>query len=69
MADYGSSPRFNGPEPWVEEGNLGTSGMPVDAIRRSRVAIVTSRVRERAVVFGSERNLTGILTSPSSPEK
>lgn len=29
-----SESRFDGPEPWVEEGNLGTSGMPVDAIRR-----------------------------------
>ena len=27
---------------------------------------MTPRVRERAVVFGRERNLTGILTSPSS---
>ena len=27
---------------------------------------MTARVRERAVVFGGERNLTGVLTSPSS---
>jgi pimeloyl-ACP methyl ester carboxylesterase len=26
--------RFEGPEAWVEEGNLGTTGLPVAAIRR-----------------------------------
>ena len=25
---------LDGPEAWVEEGDLGTSGMPVDAIRK-----------------------------------
>lgn len=29
-----SETRFEGPEAWVEEGNLGTTGLPVAAIRR-----------------------------------